>query len=96
MDDSDGIKRPTGKKTFPRRLERDEQGEIGRGRKNSPCLMIKERLSVVNLEEIRGEIRKKGVEASTQSNKIVYYQSQSSECVQEGSRRKKNCPVAQL
>ena len=48
------------KRTFSRRLERDEQGEIGRGRKSSPCMMIKERLSVVNLEEIRGEIRKKG------------------------------------
>ena len=53
-------KDPQARRTFSRRLERDEQGEIGRGRKSSPCMMIKERLSVVNLEEIRGEIRKKG------------------------------------
>jgi hypothetical protein len=53
-------KDPQARRTFSRRLKRDEQGEIGRGRKTSTCLQIKELSSVVEFEEMRGEVRKRG------------------------------------
>ncbi len=51
---------PQARKIFKRRLKKDAEGEIGRGRKDSICLKIKKLEAMVDFEEMRGPIRKAG------------------------------------